>query len=106
MAKTYSEESNLIYEKAQEIEEKGLDKYGNQESYNNFIKEAISKADHDLDSSPKAKKQVARLVEKKISEYTSYIKFAIEINPFDLKVIKTLRNSKQFWIDWRDENLA
>ena len=40
MAKTYSEESNLIYEKAQEVEEKGLDKYGNQESYNNFIKEA------------------------------------------------------------------
>ena len=47
MAKTYSEESNLIYEKSQEVEAKGLDKYGNQESYNNFIKEAkdlLSKA--------------------------------------------------------------
>jgi len=47
MAKTYSEESNLIYEKSQDIEEKGLDKYGNQESYNNYIKEAkdlLSKA--------------------------------------------------------------
>ena len=40
MAKTYSEESNLIYEKSQEVEMQGLDKYDNQESYNNFIKEA------------------------------------------------------------------
>ena len=40
MAKSYSEESNLIYEKSQEVETQGLDKYDNQESYNNFIKEA------------------------------------------------------------------
>ena len=69
------------------------------------IKEAIEKTDHHLDSKPDAKKQVAGLVEKMISEYNSYIKFAIEINPYELKVIKTLRNSKQFWIDWREENL-
>jgi hypothetical protein len=70
------------------------------------IKEAIEKTDHDLDSNPEVKKQVAGLVEKMISEYNSYIKFAIEINPYELKVIKTLRNSKQFWIDWREENLG
>ena len=70
------------------------------------IKEAIEKTDHDLDSNPEFKNQVACLVEKMISEYNSYIKFAIEINPYELKVIKTLRNSKQFWIDWREENLG
>ena len=70
------------------------------------IKEAIEKTDHDLDSNPEVKKQVAGLVEKMISEYNSYIKFAIEINPYELKVIKTLRDSKQFWIDWREENLG
>ena len=70
------------------------------------IKEAIEKTDHDLDSNPEFKNQVAGLVEKMISEYNSYIKFAIEINPYELKVIKTLRNSKQFWIDWREENLG
>ena len=70
------------------------------------IKEAIEKTDHDLDSNPEFKNQVASLVEKMISEYNSYIKFAIEINPYELKVIKTLRDSKQFWIDWREENLG
>ena len=70
------------------------------------IKEAIEKTDHDLDSNPEVKKQVAGLVEKMISEYNSYIQFTIEINPYELKVIKTLRDSKQFWIDWREENLG
>ena len=70
------------------------------------IKEAIEITDHDLDSNPEVKKQVAGLVEKMISEYTSYIQFTIEINPYELKVIKTLRDSKQFWIDWREENLG
>ncbi len=89
------------------VDEPACDQYVNSIRFiEDEIKEAISKADHDLDSSPEAKKQVARLVEKMISEYTSYIKFAIEINPFELKVIKTLRNSKQFWIDWREENLG
>ena len=60
----------------------------------------------DLDSHPDVKKQVAGLVEGMSSEYNSYIKFSIEINPYELKVIKTLRDSKQFWIDWREENLA
>jgi len=47
MAKTYSEESNLIYDQALEVENKGLDKYNNKEEYNNFIKNAkdlLSKA--------------------------------------------------------------
>ena len=70
------------------------------------IKEAIEITDHDLDSNPEVKKQVAGLVEKMISEYNSYIQFTIEINPYELKVIKTLRDSKQFWIDWREENLG
>ena len=47
MAKTYSEESNLIYDEAIKVENKGLDKYNNKEEYNNFIKSAkdmLSKA--------------------------------------------------------------
>ena len=59
MAKTYSEESNIIYEQALEVENKGLDKYNNKEEYNNFIKSAkdmLSKAiplwSHFCDISP------------------------------------------------------
>ena len=59
MAKTYSEESNLIYEQAVTIENKGLDKYNNKEEYNNFVKSAkdmLSKAiplwSHFCDISP------------------------------------------------------
>ena len=47
IAKTYSEESNLIYEKALDVENKGLDKYNNQQEYNNHIsnaKDILSKA--------------------------------------------------------------
>ena len=47
LAKTISEESNEIYEKAAEIEKKGLENYKNQDDYNNYIKEAkniLSKA--------------------------------------------------------------
>jgi len=40
MAKTYSEESNLIYDKALSVENKGLDKYNHQQEYNDYIKEA------------------------------------------------------------------
>jgi len=38
IAKTYSEESNLIYDKALSVENDGLDKYNNQQEYNDFIK--------------------------------------------------------------------
>ena len=47
IAKTYSEESNLIYDKAMSIENDGLDKYNNQQEYNDFIKlakETLSKS--------------------------------------------------------------
>jgi len=47
IAKTYSEESNLIYDKALSVENEGLDKYNNQQEYNDFIKlakETLSKA--------------------------------------------------------------
>jgi len=54
------------------------------------IKEAIEKTDHDLDSNPEVKKQVAGLVEKMISEYNSYIKFAIEINNGVVQKIRLL----------------
>lgn len=47
IAKTYSEESNLIYDKALSVENEGLDKYNNQQEYNDFIKlakETLSKS--------------------------------------------------------------
>ena len=39
LAKTISEESNEIYEKAVEIEKEGLENYENQDKYNNYIKD-------------------------------------------------------------------
>jgi hypothetical protein len=72
----------------------------------NQIKETLEVSDWDFDLHPEAEDKVKALVAKIISEYDSYIKFTIEIDPYGLKVIKTLRNSKQFWIDWREENLG
>ena len=40
LAKTYSEESNIKYNAAIEIEKKGFDNYSNEETYNNYVSEA------------------------------------------------------------------
>ena len=70
------------------------------------IRQTLTESECDLDSNSKAKRQVAVLVEKTIGEYTKYIKHSIEINPFCLKEIKQLRSGRQFWIEWREENLG
>ena len=69
------------------------------------IRQTLTEAECNLDSNSKAKRQVAVLVEKTIGEYTKYIKHSIEINPFCLKEINQLRSGRQFWVDWRAENL-
>ena len=71
----------------------------------NQIKDAIKKSDWDLVANPESLQELNMLVAKMLKEYESYIKFTIEINPYELKIVKTLRESKQFWIDWREENL-
>lgn len=69
------------------------------------IKDAIKKSDWDLVANPKLLQEVNGLVAKILNEYENYIKFTIEINPYELKIVRILRESKQFWIDWREENL-
>ena len=103
MAKTYSEESNLIYEKSQEVEEKGLDKYGNQESYNNFIKEAkelLSKAvplwTHFCEISPNKSWLVLPLLKDALfalDRYSELVQILIKLNekfPENIEILISL----------------
>ena len=52
-----------------------------------------------------SKRQIFTNVEKVIREYDAYTEWAIQENPYYLKEIQQLRESKQFWIDFRNEQL-
>jgi hypothetical protein len=73
-----------------------------------FIEHQIEKALHesecDLGTHPQATREIKGFLAKLINEYESYIKFAVEINPFCLKEIKELREAQRFWVDWRAEH--
>ena len=52
-----------------------------------------------------SKRQIFMNVEKVIREYDAYTEWAIQTNPYALKEIQRLRESKQFWISFRKDEL-
>ena len=73
-----------------------------------FLEESITKSLQDVDcdlvkATQTKKRQIATLVERVIKEYDTYIAHAIQNNPFALESIKTLRESKEFWLNFKKE---
>ena len=52
-----------------------------------------------------SKRQILTNVEKVIKEYDAYTKWCIQTNPYALKEIQRFRESKQFWISFRKDEL-
>ena len=52
-----------------------------------------------------SKRQIITNVERVIKEYDAYTKWAIQENPYYLKEIQQLRESGQFWVNFKNEQL-
>ena len=73
-----------------------------------FLENTVAKSLRDIDcdlekATQTEKRQIATLIERILKEYDTYIDHAIKTNPFALEIIKELRESRQWWLNFKKE---
>ena len=73
-----------------------------------FLEESVGKSLQDIDcdlekATQTEKRQIATLIERILKEYDTCIDHAIKTNPYTLETIKELRESRQWWLNFKKE---
>ena len=73
-----------------------------------FLEQSVAKSLQDIDcdlekATQTEKRQIATLIERILKEYDTYTEYAIKTNPYALEIIKELRESKKWWLNFKKE---